>query len=144
MVMISLLQDELPLRTFEEAVMDPWTGIDMTDAERFIAGLILEATTAEPIKQADIITAVRREKQCSVTERQVRHIVRNLRRMHKFPICTRKGKPPGYWWARTEAEMKEFVETWEAQYKDEAQTLSLMLKANFPRLAGQMRLALED
>ncbi len=144
MTAMNEMRQELPFETFEEAVMKPWTGIDMTDAERFIAGLILGATTAGPIKQAEIIAAVRRGLECSVSERQVRHIVRNLRRVHGFPICTRKGSPAGYWWGRTEAEMKEFIDTWEAQFKDEAQTLSIMIKANFPRLAGQMRLALED
>lgn len=144
MVMMSLVQDDLPFETFEEAVMKPWTGIDMTDAERFIAGLILEATTARPIKQAEIIIAVHRDLQCTVTERQVRLIVRNLRRMHGFPVCTRKGAPAGYWWGRTEAELEEFIRVWKAQFVDEAQTLSIMIKKNFPRLAGQMRLELED
>jgi hypothetical protein len=137
-------QAELPYATFEEAVMKPWTGIDMTDVERFIAGLILEATSESPIKQADIIAAVGREFTGGITDRQVRHVVRNLRRMHGFPICTRKGKPAGYWWARTEAEMEEFIQTWRAQFIDEAQTLSIMIKRNFPQLAGQLKLALEE
>lgn len=138
------LQNELPYETFEEAVMKPWSGIEMTDAERFIAGLILEATTAKPIKQAEIITAVGLRLECKISDRQVRSIVRNLRRTHGFPICTRKGAPAGYWWGRTEAELEEFVNTWKAQYLDEIQTLYKMLTVNYPRLAGQLKLALEE
>lgn len=144
MTAVNDLQAELPYETFEQAVMKPWTGIEMTDAERFIAGLILEATTTRPIKQAEIIAAVTRDLNCGISERQVRAVVRNLRRMHGFPICTRKGSPAGYWWGRTEAELEEFVKVWQAQYLDEATTLHRMLKANYPRLAGQMRLALEE
>lgn len=137
-------QEELPYEVYEEAVTDPLAGVQMTDAERFIAGKILAATSEAPIKQAQLIAAVVRDLHCSITERQVRAIVRNLRRVHGFPICTRKGAPAGYWWGRTEEELEEFVKVWKAQFLDEAQTLSLMLKKNYPRLAGQLRLALEE
>lgn len=141
---------DLPFEVFEEEVLNPFRGVEMTEAEHFIATLILKAMTAEPIKQREIIAAVERDLECKITERQVRHIIRNLRRVHAFPICTRKskdketGNPPGYWWGRTEAELEEFVETWKAQYLDEATTLHIMLKTNYPRLAGQLRLALEE
>lgn len=136
-------QFELPYATFEEAVIKPWTGVDMTDGERFIAALILEATTAKPIKQAEIIERFELE-MGHISDRQVRAVVRNLRRMHGFPICTRKGSPAGYYWGRTEAEMEEFIKIWKAQFVDEITTLSIMIKKNFPRLAGQLRLELEE
>jgi hypothetical protein len=139
---INDLQTELPYATYEEAVMKPWSGMDMTQAEQFIAGKILAATSEAPIKQVQIIAAVNRELNCPITERQVRAIVRNLRRVHCFPICTRKGAPAGYWWGRTEEELAEFVKVWKAQFLDEATTLSIMLKKNYPRLAGQLRLDL--
>lgn len=137
-------QDQLPYEVFEDEMIDPLRGVEMTEAERYIAGLILDAVSERPIKQAEIITAVLQNLGYGVTERQVRHIVRNLRRMHGFPICTRKGAPAGYWWGRTEAELAEFVRVWQAQYLDEAQTLHMMLKTNYPRLAGQMKLALSE
>lgn len=79
-------QAELPYTTIEEAVMKPWTGIDMTKAETYVAGLILEATSDRPIKQADVIDRVHFGLECKVTPRQIRAIVRNLRRVHGFPI----------------------------------------------------------
>jgi len=138
------INPDLPFEVFEEEMIDPLSGVEMTEAERFIAGLILESHSEKPIKQAEIITAVRHGIGGSVSERQVRSIVRNLRRRHGFPICTRKGAPAGYYWGRTEADLADFTQVWMSQYKDEAQTLHIMLKKNYPKLAGQMKLALEE
>lgn len=138
------LQTDLPFDVFEEELLAPIKGVELTEIETFVAGLLLRATSEVPIKQAAIIVTAQTQLNAALSERQVRKIVRGLRRDHGFPICTRKGDPAGYWWGRTEAELEEFVRVWQAQYLDEAQTLSMMLKTNYPRLAGQLRLALED
>lgn len=139
-----MLNTELPFEVIEEAVMNPLTGIDLTENELFVAGVILAATSQTPIKMAMIIDRAFHERTVTLSTRQIRVIVRRLRRIHGFPICTRKGAPAGYWWGRTEAELEEFVTVWKSQYIDEIQTLHKMLKVNYPRLAGQLKLALED
>lgn len=135
--------ENLPFETFETEMIDPLKGIDLKDNELLVAGLILDAKSNAPIKMAEIAVAAWHQRTVNLTDRQIRTIVRSLRRNHGFPICTRKGAPAGYWWARTEAELEEFVNVWKSQYLDEAQTLHIMLKTNCPRLAGQMRLELE-
>ena len=137
-----MLQADLPYEVFEEELLAPIRGVELSEIETFVAGLLLGATSAKPIKMAEIITLALHEQTVTLSDRQMRTIVRSLRRDHGFPICTRKGAPAGYWWGRTEAELEEFTKVWMAQYKDEAQTLHIMLKTNYPRLAGQIRLNL--
>lgn len=137
------LQADLPYDVFEDELLAPIRGVALSELETFVATLLLRHTSEVPIKIAAVIEAIK-TRQITVSDRQVKSIIRDLRRQHLFPICSRKGKPAGYWWGRTEDEIAEFVEAWRAQYLDEAKTLSLMLKANYPRLAGQMKLALED
>lgn len=141
---MGMIDTELPFMTIEEEVIDPLRGVDLTETEIFVAGLILNATSAAPIKMAEIISRAEAELGLKLTTRQVRIIVRSLRRTHGFPICTRKGHPAGYWWGRSEAELEEFVSVWKAQYLDEITTLHTMLRINYPRLAGQLKLALEE
>lgn len=137
-------QEDLPFETFEQEMLDPLKGVELSEIELFVAGLILDARSEKPIKMAEIALAAMHQRAVDLSDRQIRIIVRKLRREHGFPVLTRKGKPAGYWWGRTADEMSEFVEVWKAQYLDEAQTLSKMLKVNYPRLAGQMKLALEE
>lgn len=138
------LQSDLPFEVLEEELLSPITGVELSDIETFVAIRLLRATTDVPIKQAAIIEAARRERGVTLTERQVRIIVRSLRRDHAFPICSRKAAPAGYWWGRTEAELEEFIRVWKAQFLDEITTVSIMIKKNFPRLAGQLRLELSE
>ncbi|QQS31871.1 MAG: hypothetical protein IPM50_09275 [Acidobacteriota bacterium] len=141
---MGMIDPELPFSTIEEEVIEPLRGVELTDTELFVAGLILNATTSKPIKMAEIIDRAYVDRDVKLTSRQVRIIVRSLRRVHGFPICTRKGHPAGYWWGRSEAELEEFVNVWKAQYLDEITTLHTMIKINYPRLAGQLKLALEE
>lgn len=140
---MGMIDPELPFTTLEEEVLDPLKGFELTDTEIFVAGHILNARSEMPIKMAEIIDRAEVELGLALTARQIRIIVRSLRRTHGFPICTRKGHPAGYWWGRSEAELEEFVSVWKAQYLDEITTLQTMLKINYPRLAGQLQLALE-
>lgn len=131
----------LPFQTLEEELMAPLRGVHLTEVEFETAKILLRATTERPVKQGDVIMRLSMDGMF-VTARQMRHIIRNLRRMHALPICSRKCSPAGYWWGRTEAELEEFAKVFFAQIEDEAQTVGIMLKKNYPRLAGQMRLEL--
>lgn len=144
MAWISPEQADLPYEVFEDEVLAPIKGVDLTDLEWFVATLLLRATTEMPVKQKAIIQAVKERNGSELSDRKVREIIRSFRRDRTFPICSRKGAPAGYWWGRTESELEEFIKVWKAQFIDEATTLSIMIKANFPRLAGQLRLALEE
>jgi len=137
------LQADLPYDVFEDELLAPIRGVALSELETFVATLLLRHSSEVPIKIATVIEAIK-TRQIIVSDRQVKSIIRGFRRDRTFPICSRKSKPAGYWWGRTEAELEEFVTSWKSQYLDEAKTLSLMIKANYPRLAGQMKLALED
>lgn len=137
------LQADLPYEVIEDELLAPIRGVEMTDVETLVATLLLRHTSEVPIKIAGVIAAAE-ARYFTLNDRQVKAIIRGFRRDRTFPICSRKSKPAGYWWGRTEAELEEFITSWKSQYLDEAKTLSLMIKANYPRLAGQLKLALEE
>lgn len=137
-------QADLPFAVFEDEILAPIKGVDLTELECFVAKLLLRATSEVPVKHQAIINAVRDELGVPLSDRKVREIIRSFRRDRTFPICSRKGAPAGCWWGRTEAELEEFIRVWKAQFLDEAQTLSIMIKTNFPRLVGQLRLELSE
>lgn len=133
-------QLSFPFHIFEEEVMNPLGGLQMTEQEIFIAGLILEASSEKPIKMEEIISRFEDNFRDRLTVRQLKIIVRSFRRDRAFPILSRRSQPAGYWWCQSIEEMKEFAQLWQSQYFDEMRTLYVMMKHNFPRLAGQLRL----
>lgn len=133
-------QLSFPFHVFAEEVLNPLSGQEMTPQEIFIAQLILEATTEKPIKMDEIIKDYQKTFNEKLSVRQLKIIVRSFRRDRAFPILSRRAAPAGYWWCQTMDEMKEFSQLWQSQYFDEMRTLYVMLKHNYPRLAGQMRL----
>ncbi|HQZ81615.1 MAG TPA: hypothetical protein PLR83_00215 [Pyrinomonadaceae bacterium] len=130
----------LPEETVEEEIINPASSVGLSNIEIVVVGRLLRATTTEPVKQRELIAEVTRESQTLLTNRTVRLMIRRFRRERGFPICSRKGFPAGYWWGRTEPEVEEFAKVFFAQIKDEASTVAIMLKKNYPRLAGQMTL----
>src|SRR5689334_13369042 len=91
--MTTNFQTDLPFDVFEEELLDPIKGVDLSEEETFVAGLLLKATTDRPIRMAEVATAALHQKTLELSDRQIRTIVRSLRRTHGFPICSRKGKP---------------------------------------------------
>ncbi|MDQ3132422.1 MAG: hypothetical protein M3Q99_16870 [Acidobacteriota bacterium] len=136
----TMKQLAFPFEIFEEELANPLLGHKLTDIEAFIASLLLDATSENPTKTETIIEAVKNQFDVSLNRRKVKILVRSLRRNHVFPILSRRSVPAGYWWCASADEMKEFIKLWQSQYFDEITTLSLMVRHNFPRLAGQMRL----
>ena len=122
--------------------MAPLRGVELGETELFVATLLLKATTDQPIRVEEIIVRCLHERTIQLTARGLRKIIHDLRNEHRFPICSRKGSPAGYWWARSEAELEEFKSVFLAQALDELRTIHRMLKTNSPRLAGQLRLEL--
>ena len=134
---------QLKFGLFEQELVNPLAGHKLTDQEEFIANLLLDATAKFPIGIKRIRhEAAKGEKGFTIDERQVKQIVRSLRKVHGLPILSRLNKPSGYWWCSSEAEMKEFIEDARKQPLDQLHTLSKMVKQNYPALAGQ--LSLED
>lgn len=130
-----------PFQILEEEILNPIAGRQLTATEEFIAGLLLDASSEQPIKTDEIIERLKAENNIELTFRELKKIIRSLRRNHAFPILTRRSKPAGYWWCQSIAEMKEFARLWQSQYFDEMVTLSVIVKANYPKLAGQMRIS---
>jgi len=130
---------ELKYELFEESLLNPLRGKDLGRAEAFVATMLLEATAAAPIG----IKRLRRALQDAgmpTNERDVKDIVRTLRKRHELPILSRRKKGGGFWWCENEAQMKEYAKHASKQPMDELHTLSRIVKANYPKLAGQLRL----
>jgi hypothetical protein len=125
---------------YEEAVLNPLAGHDLDELESYIASLLLEASAEKPMNSDYIIRAVADALDRKIAVRNVKTVVRTLRKVHGFPILARRTKPTGYWWCGSLEEMQEFVELFKAQALDELHTLSRIVKNNYPKLAGQLTL----
>lgn len=136
------MSSQLKFRKFEDELLNPLRGHALTEIEQCVASLLLDATSATPIRIAEVTIAVGRQLAEWPDDRHVKQIVRELRKEHGFPILSRKGKPAGYWWAASTEEMEQFITDWRKQALDELHTLGKMVKQNYPDLAGQ--LSLED
>lgn len=129
-----------PFQIFEEELINPLNGVQLTPIEEFISNLLLDATSACPLRADNIREKVMIGLEIDLSFRELKKIIRSLRRNHAFPILTRRSSPAGYWWCASADEMKEFARLWQSQYYDEMRTLYVMMKHNYPRLAGQLRL----
>jgi len=126
---------------FERELLNPLAGIALSGQELFIANLLLDATAALPIGISRIRhEAAKGEEGFIVDERQVKDIVRTLRKQHGLPILSRRRKPSGYWWCGSKEEMETYIAAARSQPLDELHTLSKMVKQNYPELAGQLNL----
>lgn len=133
-------QMSFPFQVFEEEVLNPLGGVKLSPTEEFVANLLLDASAENPLKTAQIIEMVADGLGEEISFRELKKIIRSLRVNHAFPILSRRSKPAGLWWCQSIDEMKEFARLWQSQYFDEMRTLYVMMKHNYPRLAGQMRL----
>ena len=129
-----------PFQVLEDEMMSPISERELTATEEFISILLLDASGEKPIKSQQIIERLKADLNIEISFRELKKIMRSLRRHHAFPIITRRAKPAGYWWCVSQAQFEEFERLWESQFYDEMITLQIMKKANYPKLAGQMRL----
>lgn len=134
------MSTDLKYELFEEELLQPLRGHELTPNEEFVASLLLDATSARPMQIRDIRQALHRSGRSAVSTRMIKHIVRKLKKHHEFPILSRREKPAGFWWCGSEAEMDDYIPRALEQPMDELHTLSRIVKANYPRLAGQLRL----
>ncbi len=54
----SEIQKSFPFEIFEEELVDPLSGHALSETEAFLASLLLEATSENPIRIKQIITAL--------------------------------------------------------------------------------------
>ncbi|MGA9768755.1 MAG: hypothetical protein WBV94_06935 [Blastocatellia bacterium] len=125
---------------YEYDLFNPLRGHKLTELESYIANLLLSANSERPIDNEAIRVAVELRFQKKMDAREVKAIIRVLRKDHAFPIISRRKKPHGYWWCQSKREMEAFIETFKSQALDELHTLSRIVKENFPELAGQLKL----
>ncbi|MGH9942460.1 MAG: hypothetical protein ACRD9R_08910 [Pyrinomonadaceae bacterium] len=132
------MSEQLKFRLYEDELLAPLSGHELTELERFIASLLLSANTHRPVGIAEIIRSAEFILSKKVSERAVKQTIRSLRKEHKFPILARRKQPTGYWWCASTAEMQAFIESFRAQALDELHTLSQIVKHNYPALQGQL------
>jgi hypothetical protein len=141
--------EQLSFEIFEQEVLSPLAGHELTDLERFIANLLLDASSQKPLGNEEIGDQVqlhfagqKNYKDERPDERTIKKIIRSLRRLHKFPIIARfDQKPYGYWWAKSAEEMLDYYNKAMGRLTDELKTIYGIIKANYPDYAGQLRLA---
>lgn len=119
-------------------MLNPLNGHELTDVEKFVASLLLDARRDFPFGIKAIIARVRCVKGSNLSERRVKRIIRSLRKDHAFPILASRQPPTGYWWCASADEMTEFIESFKSQALDELHTLSKIVKHNYPALLGQL------
>jgi hypothetical protein len=133
------MSTELKHELFERELLNPLRGLALTKEEELVALMILNATAALPI---GIKRLQRGLKAAGLrgAEREVKDIVRTLRKRHELPILSRRKQGGGLWWCENELQMRDYYEHARRQPLDELHTLSRIVKANYPRLAGQLSL----
>lgn len=116
----------------------PLDGLILSERERAVAERVMRATSKQPVRIKDL-RAELSEKGLHASERTVKDIVRTLRKQHQLRILARREKPAGYFWCENVEQMKEFIAMFKSQALDELHSLSRVVKANYPELAGQLR-----
>lgn len=140
--------EQLKFALYEQELLNPLCGHSLTEMEKFVASLLLTASSHRPILIAEIIEAIEQNPELEnkgsyqTKERRVQKVIRSLRKDHTFPILARREKPAGCWWCTSAADMQAFIESFRSQALDELHTLSRIVKHNYPALQGQ--LAFED
>lgn len=137
---------QLSLESYVERQTNPLAGLQMSEVEQYVASMLRHASAANPYTNDDLQELV---KSCfgkrlgrAVEERYIKEIIRALRRDYHLPIMASRRRPFGYWWCGSKDEMDAYIQTFKAQALDELVTLSKIVKANYPELAGQLRLEL--
>jgi hypothetical protein len=139
---------QLSFEIFEREVLTPLAGHELTDLERFIANLLLDASSEKPLGNELIgdqvqlhFVGAKDYRGERPDERTIKKIIRSLRRNHKFPIVARfEQKPYGYWWAKSADEMLDYFNKAMGRLTDELGTIYGIIKSNYPDYAGQLRL----
>lgn len=93
--------DQLKFADLEREMLSPLRGLALTKDELFVATMLLEATAAQPIGIKHLRRALEEARGYGVIEREVKDIVRTLRKLHELPIISRRKKGGGLWCART-------------------------------------------
>lgn len=133
-------------RVYERELLSPLAGKNLSHVEQLVAELLLKATADRPIQIKHIITWLRDNHRIRTNERAVKELIRTLRKQHALPILAsrgtgkqgRKKHPAGYWWAHSADEMRQFIDEFSKQARDEFHTLGRMVRGNYPELAGQL------
>jgi hypothetical protein len=137
---------ELKHERFEESLLNPLRGKALTTEESFVASMLLEATAKRTIgikRLRDALNEAAGSRhwtggRTKYAERDVKNIIRTLRKKHELPILSRRKDGGGFWWCENEAQMQEYYTHARRQPMDELHTLSRIVKANYPALAGQL------
>lgn len=129
----------LKYEIFEESLFAPLRGLKLSREEQLVASMILDATAKKPIG----LKRLRRSLESAgvvISERVLKDIVRTLRKRHELPILSRRNQGGGFWWCESEQQMRDYYKHASRQPLDELHTLSRIVKANYPRLVGQLSL----
>jgi hypothetical protein len=138
--MSSNAPEQMSFEIYERELINPLHGHALSPLEQYVASLLLDASSEKPIGTTEIIAHVKLSLDLKITRRVLSEVVRTLRKAHTFPIMSRRKQPAGYWWCQGKDEMIEFIETFKSQARDEMHTIGVMVRANYPELAGQLRL----
>lgn len=135
--------EQLKFEVYEEELLNPLRGHELTGLESFIASLLLTASSHRPIGNSEIVRCYESIHKKRLSERLVKDTIRSLRRDHNFPILARRTQPAGYWWCKDACEMEMFIESFRSQALDELRTLSRVVRSNYPALVGQLKLEID-
>ncbi|GEM_PF-3452448 len=132
--------EQLRFSVFEDELIDPLRGHELTEQEAFVASLLLDASADRPRTNEELRDLLRGKFFEEYSERSIKSLILSLRDDHCFPIVASKAPPFGYWWCRSAAEMKEQWDRVRGEAVGMMSTWSRLIKQHFPELAGQLRL----
>ena len=139
------MSDQVNLRfsRFEHELLDPLRGHALSDVEQLVASALLDASRERPVSNERLRDLVGAELRIVIDDREMKAVILRLREEHLFPIMAVKTNPAGYWWCRSAEEMKAYYERVRKESLARLNTVSKVIKVNFPELAGQLGLDFE-
>src|ERR1044072_3417581 len=106
---------------FEEELLAPRRGKELTQQEQLVASMILDATAKKPIGLKRLRRALKLSG-VAITERDLKDTIRTRRKKHELPILSRRNKGGGFWWCENEEQMRAYYKHASKQPLDELHT----------------------
>jgi G3E family GTPase len=135
---------------FEREMINPLAGHSLSDAHSYVASRLLDATREHPLANDDLRISLSLRFDKEFNPREVKAIIEDLRREHRFPIVGSKGRKKskdrpaqraGYWWGDAN-DLREWYRRVRKESLKQLQTIEIVWAANFLEMEGQ--LTIED
>lgn len=143
---MSAIAEQQNCLNFEREILNPLADHDLTEAEAYVASRLLDASREHPLSNDVLRISMGLRFNKEFNPRDVKAIIEDLRREHRFPIVGSKGRKKskerpaqqaGYWWGDAE-DLREWYRRVRKESLKQLQTIEIVWAANFLEMEGQL------